>query len=324
MVERVDVLTGGASSTYGADAVAGVVNFIMNTHFEGVRLDFDYGQNMYGQTNDFAQSALGAETSGAGEFYRRPEPRLVVHGRFELCRWQGQRHRLWHLPEHLTGRRQPARLCRLHAVSALRAEAGPALARSPAAVQTRAATGRFLLLGATANGGFATLVDSTVDKTTGLFRPYTPADSYNYGASATPSARLSATPPVRSSTTTSTRTSTCIRRRCMRAIPRPPSTVRAACSHCIGLDQLLQSAPDPVRTRGPVHPGAYRGQPGELRGTGDHITLYLAQAQRRERRPHDNYSSNSIREVIGVKGSINDSWTYDVYGQYGISSLARQ
>src|SRR4051812_10782343 len=60
MVERVDVLTGGASSTYGADAVAGVVNFIMNTHFEGVRLDFDYGQNMYGQNNDIAQNALRA------------------------------------------------------------------------------------------------------------------------------------------------------------------------------------------------------------------------------------------------------------------------
>src|SRR6476646_10583012 len=58
MVERVDVLTGGASATYGADAVAGVVNFIMNTHFEGVRIDFDYGQNMYGQNSDTAQQAL--------------------------------------------------------------------------------------------------------------------------------------------------------------------------------------------------------------------------------------------------------------------------
>jgi outer membrane receptor protein involved in Fe transport len=43
LVERVDVLTGGASSTYGADAVAGVVNFIMNDHFEGVRLDASAG-----------------------------------------------------------------------------------------------------------------------------------------------------------------------------------------------------------------------------------------------------------------------------------------
>jgi len=42
MIDRVDVLTGGASSVYGADAVAGVVNFIMDTDFEGVRLDTQY------------------------------------------------------------------------------------------------------------------------------------------------------------------------------------------------------------------------------------------------------------------------------------------
>ena len=43
LIERVDVLTGGAASTYGADAVAGVVNFIMNTHFDGVRIDANVG-----------------------------------------------------------------------------------------------------------------------------------------------------------------------------------------------------------------------------------------------------------------------------------------
>jgi iron complex outermembrane recepter protein len=43
LVERVDVLTGGASSTYGADAVAGVVNFVMNTHFDGFRVDANIG-----------------------------------------------------------------------------------------------------------------------------------------------------------------------------------------------------------------------------------------------------------------------------------------
>lgn len=37
LVERVDVLTGGASAAYGADAVAGVVNFILDTDFEGFK-----------------------------------------------------------------------------------------------------------------------------------------------------------------------------------------------------------------------------------------------------------------------------------------------
>lgn len=42
MIKRVDVLTGGASSVYGADAVAGVVNFVMDTEFEGFKVDAQY------------------------------------------------------------------------------------------------------------------------------------------------------------------------------------------------------------------------------------------------------------------------------------------
>ena len=42
LVSRVDVLTGGASSVYGADAVSGVVNFIMDTQFTGLRADAQY------------------------------------------------------------------------------------------------------------------------------------------------------------------------------------------------------------------------------------------------------------------------------------------
>src|SRR5207302_7122027 len=37
LVERVDLLTGGASAVYGADAVAGVVNFVLNDHLQGDR-----------------------------------------------------------------------------------------------------------------------------------------------------------------------------------------------------------------------------------------------------------------------------------------------
>src|SRR6185436_4094581 len=50
MIDRVDVLTGGASSVYGADAVAGVVNFVMDTDFEGIRLDSNY--SFYNHKND--------------------------------------------------------------------------------------------------------------------------------------------------------------------------------------------------------------------------------------------------------------------------------
>ena len=42
-VERIEVLTVGASSVYGSDAVAGVVNFIMRKDFDGMQASIDYG-----------------------------------------------------------------------------------------------------------------------------------------------------------------------------------------------------------------------------------------------------------------------------------------
>ena len=43
LIDHVEVITGGASATYGSDAIAGVVNFIMKTDFEGVQLDGTIG-----------------------------------------------------------------------------------------------------------------------------------------------------------------------------------------------------------------------------------------------------------------------------------------
>jgi iron complex outermembrane recepter protein len=52
LVESVDILTGGASSIYGADAVAGVVNFKLNDHFEGVKLIANGGGYFHSNNND--------------------------------------------------------------------------------------------------------------------------------------------------------------------------------------------------------------------------------------------------------------------------------
>jgi iron complex outermembrane recepter protein len=55
LVKRVDVLTGGASSVYGADAVAGVVNFIMDNEFQGIKLEANYSWNQHRNDNSVAQ-----------------------------------------------------------------------------------------------------------------------------------------------------------------------------------------------------------------------------------------------------------------------------
>ncbi len=57
LVERVEVLTGGASAIYGADAVTGVVNFILKDDYEGFNVDASYGLSGEG---DGAQTAITA------------------------------------------------------------------------------------------------------------------------------------------------------------------------------------------------------------------------------------------------------------------------
>jgi outer membrane receptor protein involved in Fe transport len=56
LVKRIDVLTGGASSVYGADAVAGVVNFILDTDFEGLKINAQYGFYQHNNRNKIAQA----------------------------------------------------------------------------------------------------------------------------------------------------------------------------------------------------------------------------------------------------------------------------
>ena len=53
LIQSVDVLTGGASATYGSDAVAGVVNFRLMDDFEGVKLDYQFSH--YYHDNDNAK-----------------------------------------------------------------------------------------------------------------------------------------------------------------------------------------------------------------------------------------------------------------------------
>lgn len=60
LVERVDVVTGGASASYGSDAVGGVVNFITNKHFEGVKGNVQSGITTYGDNAQYLlQAAVG-------------------------------------------------------------------------------------------------------------------------------------------------------------------------------------------------------------------------------------------------------------------------
>ncbi|MDH5822823.1 TonB-dependent receptor [Luteimonas sp. RD2P54] len=55
MIRRVDILSGGASAIYGADAVAGVVNFVLDDKFEGVSLNLGYSAYQHDNDNEYWQ-----------------------------------------------------------------------------------------------------------------------------------------------------------------------------------------------------------------------------------------------------------------------------
>ena len=60
MIERVEVLTGGASTVYGADAVAGVVNFVMRKDFEGVELKMGTSGFQHDNSNSYVAGLMDA------------------------------------------------------------------------------------------------------------------------------------------------------------------------------------------------------------------------------------------------------------------------
>jgi outer membrane receptor protein involved in Fe transport len=81
LVDRIDVVTAGASAAWGSDAVAGVVNLVLNKKFDGLRANFDYGNTYASDQQTYrAQIAAGRDFAGgrghvivAGAFTDAPD-----------------------------------------------------------------------------------------------------------------------------------------------------------------------------------------------------------------------------------------------------------
>ena len=82
MIKRVDVLTGGASATYGADAVAGVVNFIIDTNYEGFKIDANYGVYQHNNRSKITPPILDARARSFSG-YSYPRGNVVDGGQFD-------------------------------------------------------------------------------------------------------------------------------------------------------------------------------------------------------------------------------------------------
>jgi iron complex outermembrane recepter protein len=79
MIKRLEIISGGASATYGADAIGGVANFLLRKDFEGLETDLQYGKAEVGDNQEIRASAIaGTKISDgrgnivfAAEYYDR-------------------------------------------------------------------------------------------------------------------------------------------------------------------------------------------------------------------------------------------------------------
>ena len=79
-IKRVDILATGASATYGADAVAGVINYVLKDDFEGLELDLSYGDSAASSNDSKAQLNLvyghnfdGGNITLFADYYKRDD-----------------------------------------------------------------------------------------------------------------------------------------------------------------------------------------------------------------------------------------------------------
>jgi iron complex outermembrane recepter protein len=171
LIERVEVLTGGASSTYGADAVSGVVNFIMNTHYEGVKLDVqagDYNHNNHESLYQGIETAAGQPAAtGTVNSGQQKDVSFVAGSNFADGAGNATVYATYDKAASNIGSQFDYSACSLGSVAGKAACAGSGTS----------AGGTFL-----AYGSKGRILGDTVDPKTGTFRPTVASDDFNFGA----------------------------------------------------------------------------------------------------------------------------------------------
>jgi iron complex outermembrane recepter protein len=331
LIQRVDVLTGGASAVYGADAVAGVVNFVLNTHFEGVKIDAQYGFNRY--SNDHADllanlaakgDPLPDSTVDAGF---NKEVSILMGSNFADGKGNATVYATYLRTSPAVGYQYDYAGCSLNTPAKLPGPGGLSCGGSGTP-----ATGRFAVYGliggavkpATPAGSYA------IDQATGAFRPYSNAtDSYNYGGLSflqRASERYTAGSFLNYDINDSTNVySDFMYARNSSEANYGPSGLftftgaTVSCGGPAGVNPLFSAAEAAVFCA-PATIAANQLAFPQNAGT-NNINLYVGRRAVENGPREDNYLSNSFRETVGVKGKWIEGLSYDLYGQVGLNTM---
>jgi iron complex outermembrane receptor protein len=308
LVKRVEVLTGGASAIYGSDAVAGVVNFILDTDFTGFKLDVEggiyRGSNSLTDLQNIARAsgvnpATGAVYDGRSANVTAVFGKSLFDGNGHVTAYAGYRY-----AQEVTGSSRDYSACTLK-------ETGTSY--------------QCLLDGTTASGQFVpTLANGspgtplTLDTATGhSFRPLVaPADLYNpapYQDLQRPDTRFNAGvfASYKFSEALNLYSETQYTEDITTVHYEPTGTTATNAS----LNMFGINCNNPLLSATQVYDLCTNPSIGL--GPLDTAQVALGRRNVEGGQRTDNFRHNSYRIVLGLKGEISEPWSYDTSVVYG-------
>lgn len=320
LVERVEVLTGGASAVYGSDAITGVVNFIMRDDFEGFRLDAQYG--FYQHTNDFDEGflrdelAFRASTNPAQ--YRLPDDDVVdgygkeitaifgtssADGRGNITAYLGYRNN----DEVLQANRDYSACALSNPSSSARPYAPAGTIHWNCGGSATSFPGYFYF-----NGGA-----QTINQTTGNFQPFNATtDLYNFGPLnyyQRPDERYVGGAFARYEINEN-----------MEAYAQLMFSEYSSVAQIAPSGDFFNT--NTINCGNPFLPANTVAvglcTPAQI-ANNDTVSLYIARRNVEGGGRQDDLNYTSQRFVVGIRGPLTDSWEYDLSGAYSRVGLSR-
>ncbi len=294
MISRVEVMTGGASAVYGADAVAGVVNFIMKNNFEGVEFQGNYSFYNHSQHNAVSSVVAARNFALPGDVSRDGAEKdfsLTMGGNFANGKGNATINFTHRIEDALLQSQRDFSSCSLGTTSGgTKFACGGSSTSFP---------GRFMTLGGA--GPSLTVADAA-----GNTRPFVSAtDQYNYGPLnyfQRPSERNSVNVLAHYDINDQARLYTEL------SFHDDNTVAQIAPSGLFGLDA---SGVNAIKFENPLLSADWRTKLGLLKA-GDTADLVIMRRNVEGGGRQDHIENSSYRALVGIKGDVG-AWSYDAY-----------
>jgi iron complex outermembrane receptor protein len=314
LIERVDIETGGASAVYGADAVAGVVNFILNTHFEGVKIDAGYNFYQHNNNDSYTQGLVKAAgdplpdssvNTGFGK-----DVSVIIGSNFADNKGNATFYATFDTLAPVLQSKYDYSACTLNPAPGNKGLVcgGSVISKS----------GYFSAYGSKGTSLFV----NTVDQHTGAFRPFSGGDEYNYGPLnfyQTPQERWTAGSFINYDVNSHVNVygEVMATRTTIETQVAPSGYFGETGSHFIPCANPLLNASESAAICSPTNQAAQGNPTEQVNGvnySGLNVYTYRRNVEGGNRT--QSFTNDAIRALIGVKGDFADAWTYDAYAQH--------